>query len=582
MSIVGIYGDGSLGELQAMASMMPHRGTNLIAWSPANGVYLGELREESSNRATNEQLALDLESSTEDKIREDELDPATISLDQPSEFISNVASEGLENTLRRINTYFALAFWDADNRRLVLACDRMFYKGLYWIDLGTRIAFASEYKAILALPDCAAIPNRTVIQHYLKSKTAHKSFCMLEGVRSVGPARFLEITPGKVKLRDYWIPRLSPVRRSLHDNANILCEKLQKTAAYQSRAHQGVGFTLSGGVDSTMLLALFKKARPEADISTFTVGYDRDDLELAYARETAEYIGTEHHEIIADIERLPEDLPKLVWLTEECTGREESWLQTLVLKELSTHVDNVMSGLFADVLFCGMPRYKLLWLRDLAPPPLKTSLSELYTYTQIKQQPRTALGRLLVRKVYSRDTPEVPIVSGAHEEPFHVPASLNNYRTEKMKLMAGWLYHEPLERELKIHAMNPFCDKSIIELALSMPASHMMGWKLQKKVLRCAARGILPDSILKRPKAIQRLKHDAQLAQILQSMAETLLSNNGLAGRNLVQADYFKRLLNRSKNAAYSLETAQLLWALISLELWCKQFIDQRGKPLVP
>jgi len=314
-------------------------------------------------------------------------------------------------------------------------------------------------------------------------------------------------------------------------------------------------------------------------ISTFTVGYDQNDAEIIHARETADHLGTDHHEVIADIERLPKDLPRLIWLAEDCHGREESWLTTLVLKELSSHVNNVMSGRFADVLFCGMPRYRLLWLRDLAPAPLKRPLNELYTYTQIKQQPHTTLGRWLVKKVYSRDTPEPPIILGAQEEPFHVPASIDSYRTDKLKLMAGWLYHEPLERELQLHAMNPFSDRKIIELALTMPVSHMIDWRLQKRVLRRAAQGLLPNSILQRPKSIQRLKHDAQLAQVLEAMAERMLSTDGLAGRHLVHPDYFKRFFDRKRTSAYTLESAQLLWALICVELWCKQFVDQRGKP---
>lgn len=579
MSLVGIYGDGSLNELEAMASMMPHRGTDLIAWSPANGVFLGELRHASCHRPTIEQMALDIDTPIQYETDNKTLAPTAIPTKQPRELLSELESAGLEKALQCINTYFALAYWDEGNHRLILACDRMFYKGLYWIKLSSRIAFASEYKAFLALSDCEAKPNRTAIQHYLRSKTAHKSLCMLEGVRSVGPSRFLEITPTKVQLHDYWKPRLSPTHRSLQENADILCERLKKTVAIQSRAHNTLGFTLSGGIDSTVLLALTKRARPEATLSTFTVGYDQGDAEIIHARETANHLGTNHNEIIADIEKLPKDLPRLIWQAEDCHGREEGWLTSLVLKELSTHVNNVMSGRFADVLFCGMPRYRLLWLRDLAPPPLKGPLSELYTYTQIKQQPRSTLGRWLVKKAYARDTPETPVILGAQKEPFHIPASIDHYRTEKLKLMAGWLYHEPLERELDLHAINPFSDKRIIELALTMPVSHMVDWKLQKRVVRRAAQGLLPESILKRPKSIQRLKHDVRLAQVLESMAESMLSTNGLAGRHLVHTDYLKRFFNRNRTTAYSLENAQLLWALICTELWCKQFLDQRGKP---
>lgn len=580
MSLVGIYGEGSLDDLQAMAAMMPHRGENLIAWSPANGVYLGELQTPISNRRRIELLALDLDVSA-DYDAVDQLSLESIALQQPDRFIGRIKSQGLESVLRGLNNFFALAYWDEENHRLVLACDRMFYKNLYWINLSSRIAFASEYKAFLALPDCAARPNRTAMQHYLRSKTAHECFCMLDGVRSVGPSRYLEITRENIKLRDYWVPKISHSGRSLQENTEILSQKLQQAIIYQSRMHSIIGCTLSGGVDSTVLLALCKKVRPEAAISTFTVGYNHEDPEIIHARETADHIGTDHHELIANIEELPMDLPQIVWRTEDCHGREETWLATLILKELSRYVDNVMSGLFADVLFCGMPRYRLLWMRDIAPLPLRNSLGEVYHYTQTKQRPQSVLGRFLVNKAYSKDILKRPVVIGASEETFQVPASINDYRVEKLKLMAGWLYHEPLEKELNLHVMNPFCDRDVIELALTMPISHMINWKLQKRVLRRVAQGLLPNTILKRAKAIQRLQHDQQLTQVLQSMAETMLKQDGLAGRNLVPDDYIRGFFNRNKSAAYSMETVQLLWALISLELWCKQFLDLRGKPLI-
>ena len=573
MAIVGIFGEGSLDEIQAMANLMPHRGSVLSAWSPAPGVFLGELSNVASTEGGSDAVALDVDKAT--------CLPAAVSSGSRSEFVrqlyATLGNEGLESTLLQINGNFGLAIWLGDENRLVVACDRMFYKGIYWTRLEDRIAFATEYKAFLALDDFVARPDKDVIGKYIRSKLAHPTRCMLKDVRPLGPGRYLDLQSNKLKVKDYWLPKLSRTKRSLSANASLLTTKLKQAIERQSAGYDEIGMTLSGGIDSTVILAMLRDLRPDMPVSTYTIGYDKTDSEIVLARRTAEHIGTDHQEIIADVRKLPADLPGFVWQTEECIGREEGWLQTQVLSRIAKEVGNVMSGLFADVLFCGMPRYRLLWFRDMAPPLLRTPLSELYAYTQEKQQPTTMLGRLLVRRVYGADRPEAPPFAGTLGQPFEVPTSVDEYRVWKMKAMAGWLYHEPVERALNLDVMNPFCDNGVIDFSLSLPLSHMMGMKRQKKILRYAARNLLPQEILQRPKAIQTLKHDTSLAEVLQEMAAQKLLAGSLNDHGLIEAGYVERLMARANGSAYGIETAQTLWSLLCAEFWHRQFIVDRS-----
>jgi asparagine synthase (glutamine-hydrolysing) len=341
-----------------------------------------------------------------------------------------------------------------------------------------------------------------------------------------------------------------------------------------------IGLTLSGGLDSGVLLALARRVRPDLEIATYTIGYGEDDREILGAREAARHFATEHHEHFFDLAELPALLPGFVWLTEDPMGREETLLQQVITRVAALRDRVLVCGNGADMDFCGMPRHRLLWLRDRAPWPLRGPLDELFRYTQMKLEPRSWLGRALVKRVYGADRPAPPTVRGAAPPALDVDyRSLAAYQCDTTGIKS-FGYHEAVDAQLGVRLIAPFSSPEIFDFALGCPIAHLIDLRTQKRLLRAAVADLLPPALSARGKAIQRLRHDRELSDRLDEVAGSLDLDAALASRGLLPPEYVRRLRARAAGAAYTTERLHTLWALICAELWLRQFVDDRGRPI--
>jgi hypothetical protein len=238
-----------------------------------------------------------------------------------------------------------------------------------------------------------------------------------------------------------------------------------------------------------------------------------------------------------------------------------------------------MAGNGADLDFCGMPRHTLLWLRNRVPRALRGALDELFVYTQIKSPPHSLLGRALVRLAIRSEQFAAPAVPGAAAPRLHHDFStLATYQCETMA-DKPFCYHEPLDAQLNLTMMAPFSAPEIFEFALSCPISHMIDGRRQKKVLRAAVADLLPPSVTRRSKAVQRLRHDWKLSDAVDKLAGHLDLDHALQDRGLVAKGCVARLRSRAASSAYSRARMHTIWPLISAEIWMRQFVDNRGAP---
>jgi asparagine synthase (glutamine-hydrolysing) len=268
-----------------------------------------------------------------------------------------------------------------------------------------------------------------------------------------------------------------------------------------------------------------------------------------------------------------------VWLTEDLTGREEALLQQVLMQEMTGHEAAYLAGHGADAVFAGMPRHRLLWLRDHAPPPIRGALEEVYLYTQYRQAPRSWLGRRMTSIAFKGDLPPLPHVSGvAREYDAPMPASLGDYVRETVAgKNEGMRFHEPLEAAGTLTMVTPFFDPAIVRFGLACPTDYCIDARRQKRILRAAVKDLLPPEMSARGKLIQRMKHDAVLSDVLDDFAMELRLHQSLSARRLLAPEYLASLQRRNRNTAYSSERLHILWAMVCAELWLRQFIDERG-----
>jgi asparagine synthase (glutamine-hydrolysing) len=563
--LVGIIGNGSLAELEAMAARMPYRGQP-HCWSPSHEVFLGEVDHDSRYVSYGE---------------------GCFAIDAPGD---SPARERLESDITRrgdeafadIRGFFAIARWNPVTQRLTLACDRHGYKTLYVAELPGRVAFASDYKALLALTDLPARVDRDVLQTYLMSRSFSSERSLLATVRPVGGASLWSVGRDlQLSHTPYWIPRQrTPSRRKFEESAQELRRVLQWTLRRQLAGRRRIAIALSGGLDSVAVLALARHVRPDLEITSYTIGHGEQDPEIIRAREAARHFATTHREIFLPPERVPEELERLVWLTEDLTGREEALLQQVLAEEMSGREREYLAGHGADADFAGMPRHRLMWLRDHAPPPLRGALNELYVYTQRREEPKSWLGKRLAHFAYQGDMPPVPAVIGARGAlPMECP-SLADYCRSTITWLDTMRFHEPVEAACAVTMITPFFDPTVVDFALACPMSFLIGARQQKRILRAAVRDLMPEPLVSRGKMIQRMKHDIVLSEVLDAFASDLRLRSSLSARGLLADEYLRRLQRRDPGTAYSSERLHILWALISAELWMRQFVDQRGAGL--
>ena len=583
-ALYGILGGATPEEMSAMSGRLAHRGPASAEWSPAPNLRLGLRGSPGAVSAQREGLlafdgAIDNRDALARRLghRGERGDPTG---DGPlaAELWAALGEDGLA----LIAGQFALALWDAAGRRLVLARDRVGYAPLYFAPAGERFLFASEYKALLALDAVPARPNRAALQTIQNTKWVRPGVTCLEGIHPVAPGAWIEVVEGRAASRRYWD---IPVRAAELDeagHATRLRESFLETLRLQTAPYDRIGISLSGGLDSAVVAAGVRAVAGSREVHTFSAGYGDGDKELVNAERVARELDTIHHPVVLDPEDLPGLLPWIVWHMEEPIGREDVAYLFVAAREASRYVDLIVTGFGFDGLFAGLPRHRLVDL-SVKYPILRKPLEEFFDYTFRSVEPRS-LGGQALKKAYFRgkEFPAPQVIGTPPLAPYTgFPRGGDQPLTNFLK--RGFLvlpYQHPVERlyagvGMRMNAQHTNPD--FLAAAFSIPDGLKIHGRNQKYILRRACEGLLSPSILATGKSFNRLKHDTRMAELLDHMADDLLSPSAIDRRGLFHAGYVAKLRRRAPGTPYSQERAYRLWTLLLTEFWARRFLDERG-----
>jgi asparagine synthase (glutamine-hydrolysing) len=262
---------------------------------------------------------------------------------------------------KQLRGKFAIAVWDNRRRRAVLARDRLGVKPLYWTRRGDLVVFASELKAVLASGLVEATLDMEAIDLYLSLGFIPGPRTPLVGVRKLAPGSVLTIDADDVREEPYWRypePNADPQPRPIEEYADELLELLRAAVRDRLMSDVPLGAMLSGGVDSSLIVALMAEASSR-HVITFAVGFREDEAnELADARRVAETFGCEHHELELSVTENALELDELVWHLDEPIA-DLSALGFDVLSRLAAqHVTVALAGQGADELFGGYTKHR--------------------------------------------------------------------------------------------------------------------------------------------------------------------------------------------------------------------------------
>ncbi len=524
-----------------------------------------------------------------------------------TEVILHLYEEHGRECVKYLRGMFAFAIWDGRARRLFLARDRVGIKPLYYFANASLLAFASELKALLTLPDAPRELNEAAVDAFWCFNYLPGELTMFKGICKLLPGHWLEASAnGRWTTGQYWDLNFAEPRPfpDLQAAADELSSLLRETIRLHMIADVPVGFLLSGGMDSSAVLS-YAAAVTSKPISTFTVGFDGEGIvdERPYARLMAEKHGSRHFEASFSADDFWNYLPRLFWHLDEPVCEPPAVALHFISEVARQHVKVLLSGEGGDEAFGGYPNYP----NQLTLDRLRRACGPL---RHVVGNAVVALGRCLgCRRLaeYGRMLPlELPDYYWSRVgSPFLRDNTTSGYaRGFKNHLngydpagivrglygqVAGrplldqmlyldtktWLPDDLLVKADKVTMASslelrvPLLDHKVLEFAASLPTGFKVKGREIKRVLKAAFARVLPPEILNRKKAGFPVPYGRWLAGELWSPARDLLLCGSGFTSQVFERVALEGFLERHRQAG---DFQREIFSLLALEFWHRQF----------
>ncbi|MGA9543863.1 MAG: asparagine synthase (glutamine-hydrolyzing) [Candidatus Sulfotelmatobacter sp.] len=509
--------------------------------------------------------------------------------------------------VHKLRGMFAFALFDERHRRLLLARDRLGKKPMHYALSDGRLLFGSEIKAILAAaPELSGVNSQALLQYFYFGYIPDPVTAFL-GIQKLPPGHLLEFERGEVRVRQYWdLPEYGTYSPASEEEClDELEEKLAEAVRIRLIADVPLGALLSGGTDSSTIVALMARAS-STPVKTFSIGFRHADFnEAPYARMVAEQFGTEHHELILE-PKVAETVEMLAWSLEEPFG-DSSMLPTYYVSCLARkYVTVVLSGDGGDEVFAGYDRYRI-HLRDRSSYRIPEWAGQFYREQVYPRLPYGVPGRNFAYSI-SLPWPEryVEAVSLApYQRNFTVLSRdfvaafqgnddpLNIFR----RYIGTALARDPLSRILyldtktylpgdiltkvdrmsmaaSLEARVPMLDHVFLEWATSLAPQWKIGKRGQKYILtKLAERVGVPREALHRPKQGFALPLLHWMRHELKELVLSVLLDPSTLQRGYFNEQGVRHLLEEFFHGRT--DDYLQIWRLMMFELWQRNFLQQ-------
>lgn len=518
------------------------------------------------------------------------------------------------NSLALFNGMFAFALWDGRNNSLLLARDRLGIKPLYYADTPAGFAFASEIKALLAIPNCKREVDLESLDQFLSFLWTPDPNTLFRGVKKLPPAHFLVYQKGQTEVREYWDLEFAEDDALAESEwVEKVREQIERSVRAQMMADVPLGAFLSGGVDSSSIVSLMTDMASQK-VTTYTFGFKSEDLrydiledDVKYAREIGAKLATDYHESFFE-PQVMDLLPKLVYHMDEPVADPAAITSYLICKAARERLTVLLSGMGGDEVFAGYPRHiavKLAEAYNLIPSFISRPLVEAMpaslpgrfnsVFRNTKKLARSAALPLRERYLgyctYFKEGEKRELYSGAlnqatadfnalsaHQYYFDKVADedfVNQMLYVDLKTFLPCLnltYTDKTSMAASMEVRVPLLDHELVEMAARIPARLKIKGLTRKYVLKKAAEAWLPKTIIYRKKAGFSAPLRSWLHNDLRVMVEDLLSEANIRRRGYFDYPEVRRLID--DNLAGREDNSLKIFQLLTLELWHRQFID--------
>jgi len=507
---------------------------------------------------------------------------------------------GVEDAVRRFIGMFAFALWDSGTRKLTLVRDRLGIKPIYIARLPGMLLFASELKAFLAYPEFPREVDRSAIQYFLEFQYVPGPHSIYRNVEKVLPGHIVELgQQGEFTDRLYWDlfdhwGKAGGRKRTEGECEEELSDLLDSSIRYRMISDVPLGAFLSGGIDSSLVVALMRKAA-SGPVQTFSIGFRESGYdESPHARAVAAHLGTDHREKICT----PQEAQALVRRIPDAYDEpfaDSSAIPTMLVSEFTRrHVTVSLSGDGGDELFCGYPRYA--WVRRGnvvrgIPGFLRRPLCSLLSRVPIHKVQRGAESVLyddpaemyfhtvgiFERRRLGEIVPAV--VDDAHLPyflTFRDPRSGGIVERAMATDIRTYLVDDILTKvdrasmAYSLEARVPLLDHRIVEFAARLPMDHKVHGGGTKRLLRKILYRHVPRERIDRPKMGFGIPVNRWLRNELRPLLAEYLNKERVRKEGFLRPDGVERIVREHLSGRR--DHQYRLWALLVFAMWVERY----------
>ncbi len=504
-----------------------------------------------------------------------------------TEVLLHLYEDKKEDMVHDLNGMFSFVIYDKSRRLLFGARDRFGIKPFYYLQHSGWFSFASELKAFFPLPFFQREIDPASVFHFMSLLYVPGESSIFRDVKRLLPAHQFnyKLDTKELSISPYW--DLQPGRteqRSEEEWCELIRTELQQAVKRWMQSDVPLGFSLSGGVDSSTLAALAAESG-HSNIKTYSLGFSKSEeqtwSELPLSRIVAQHYGTDHHELVLDEETLLRDLLHMVWfLDEPYGGGLPSWY---IYKFMREEVTVGVTGTGGDELFGNYGKF-LCYENSLLRARFETAVSKFINRPLLDRYFRTwyymtdEIKRQILfpgNKTYAFDTPSllegIYRRSGAHNIRDAIA-----YVDIKTQLVDEFLFMtDRFSMAHSLEARVPFLDHKFAELIFRIPASVRTHRNDPKYLLKKAMKDLLPQEITHAPKRGFTIPNCMWLRGRLAALAKQLLDPERLARQGIFHRQFYDQFVEPHLDGRA--DHTWKVWPALMFQLWHLVFIEEKG-----
>jgi len=538
-----------------------------------------------------------------------------------TEVILALYQEYGEKMLSMLDGIFAIAVYDVFQNEMIVARDGLGVKPLYYFTDENKFIFSSEVKAIEGLlADAELVLDMTSLNRYLSFQWCPGEGTPFKNIRKLNPGSFVKVKDGKITQKGsfYKLPIFTNIRKNDREDVNSiitdLTGHLRRSVHDQMIADAPLGAFLSGGLDSTSVVAFAKEIDPGIKCFTIDTRNEKNDGltdDLPYAKRAAKYLNVPLEIVKIDSGSMVKNLEKMVWHLDEPLG-DPAPLNVLYISQLAKEqgIKVLLSGAGGDDIFTGYRRHRaiasesliqllpdrLLSAIEIATGRLDSSvtsfrrLAKLFSGASLDENDRIVnyfrwISQKNLAGLYSDDF-RAEVASVNAEQPMLEFLSEANSSASKLdKMLAleqrffttdhNLIYTDKMAMAAGVEVRVPLLARDLVRYAYTIPDKYKQRGSVGKWIFKKAMEPYLPSDIIYRSKTGFGAPLRGWLKFELLEVVNDLLSDRSLAARGLFNANSVRRLI--ALNFEGKIDASYTIFSLMCIEIWCRQHIDGLG-----